>query len=86
MNKQDAFDAMNSGKSTNTGLSDPRKEGSKSKGGRPTKVAADKRTHKITAYLSTNELAELTRYCESVGVQPAVFVRTQALKAAKVNT
>jgi hypothetical protein len=84
----DALDALNrANKDSKTDkpviVGDARKSGSHSVGGRPKKSASEKRTHKITTYLSTNELDAVTKYCESIGVQPAVFLRTQAMNKIK---
>lgn len=72
-------------KSKDVKVTDSRKLGSHSVGGRPKKKANEKRTHKITVYFSTDELDTIQSYCESMGVQPAVFLRTQAINSAKNN-
>ena len=64
-------------------VDDPRKSGSHSMGGRPKKSASEKRTHKITTYFSTTELDAINKYCESIGVQVAAFLRTQAMNKIK---
>jgi hypothetical protein len=84
----DALDALSKAnrevKSDNpVTIDDARKSGSHAVGGRPKKSAREKRTHKITTYLSTNELDSIVKYCESIGVQPAVFLRTQAMNKIK---
>ena len=79
-----AFDKANEAqKNKSSGKDNTFKSGSSNKGGRPQKAAADKRESKITVYFSTAEIERLTQYCESVGVQPAVFLRTLALDKAK---
>jgi hypothetical protein len=56
-----------------------RKIGSASKGGRPKKSSRDKRVHKIAVSLSSAELKKIIDYCESIGAQPAAFLRSKAL-------
>ena len=84
----DALDALNKANKDSKAdsvviVDDARKIGSHSLGGRPKKKASEKRTHKITTYFSTDELSAIQTYCESIGVQPAVFLRTQAMNKIK---
>ncbi len=76
----DAFDALNEAQNKKT-VNSSFDTGTAKKGGRPPKSASEKRNSKVTTYFSTSELDALTKYCESIGVQPAVFLRTQALNA-----
>jgi hypothetical protein len=85
----DALDALNkanedSKTDSDVFVIDVRKGGSHSVGGRPKKLPSEKRTHKITTYFSSTELDALSKYCDSIGVQPAVFLRTQAMSKIKV--
>ncbi|NDV93094.1 hypothetical protein GTH32_18150 [Alteromonas sp. 345S023] len=75
-----AFDKLNKAQSTRQNkVKSSFEAGNASKGGRPAKSASEKRDNRLTVYLSTSELKQLTDYCDELGVQPAVFLRTQAM-------
>jgi hypothetical protein len=78
----DAFDSLNAAQKK-TKVASSFQAGSANKGGRPSKPVADKRNNKVTVYFSTTELDGLNKYCESIGVQVAAFLRTQAMNKVK---
>jgi hypothetical protein len=82
----DAFDSLNAAQTRTkkkTKITSSFQTGSANKGGRPPKAAAEKRNSKVTVYFSTTELDGLNKYCESIGVQVAAFLRTQAMNKIK---
>tara|TARA_R110002012_G_scaffold167997_2_gene331386 strand:- start:2099 stop:2353 length:255 start_codon:yes stop_codon:yes gene_type:complete len=81
----DAFDTLNDAQDKNNDakVESSFSTGTAKKGGRPPKSAFEKRNSKITVYLSTEELDLIQKHCESIGVQPAVFLRTQAINNVK---
>lgn len=64
-------------------IDDPRKAGAAKKGGRPSKRASEKRTHKMCVYLSSGELEAILKRSEALGVAPAVYLRERALADVK---
>ena len=78
----DAFDVLNAARNQKT-VNSSFNTGTAKKGGRPPKSANEKRNNKITVYFSNYELSAINNYCESIGVQPAVFLRTQVMHKVK---
>jgi hypothetical protein len=80
-----AFEKLNNAQEqkTKTKTKSSFDSGTANKGGRPAKSANDKRNSKVTVYFSSSEQDALFKYCDSIGMQPAVFLRNQALNKIK---